>query len=186
MSASGLYRTATADDLYQVDGKAELVNGRLVRMPPTGGMPSQASTMILLSLFNYARASEQGIAVGDNCGFLVDLPHRESFSPDAAFWTGAKPTMKFYHGAPVFAVEVRSEHDYGEQSERDMAAKRADYFATGCQVVWDVDLQGWTVIRSYCAEAPDQPILFHRQELADAEPAVPGWRFAVNELFGMA
>ena len=183
MSASGFSRTATVDDLYRIDGKAELVNGQLVRMPPTGGLPSQASTLILLSLFNHAGSSGQGIAVGDNCGFLVDLPHRQSFSPDAAFWTGAQPTMRFYLGSPVFAAEVRSEYDYGQQAEREMAAKRADYFATGCQVVWDVDLQGWTVIRSYRAEAPEKPVVFHRQEQADAEPAVPGWRFTVDDLF---
>jgi Uma2 family endonuclease len=183
MSASGLNRTATVDDLYQVDGKAELVDGQLVRMPPTGGEPSQASLIVAMSLFNHARCTGQGVAVGDNCGFLVDLPHRQSFSPDAAFWIGAKPTMKFYRGAPVFAVEIRSEHDYGQRAEREMAGKRADYFAAGCLVVWDVDLRGWAVIRSYRAEAPDQPLLFHRDELADAEPALPGWRFSVNELF---
>ena len=105
MSASGFYRTATVDDLYKIDSKAELVDGQLVRMPPTGGMPSQASTAILLSLYSHVRAAGKGIAVGDNCGFVVNLPHRQSFSPDAALWTGAKPTMKFYQGAPVFAVE---------------------------------------------------------------------------------
>ena len=39
--------------------------------------------------------------------------------------------MKFFQGAPVFAVEVRSEGDYGPRAEREMAAKRADYFAAG-------------------------------------------------------
>ena len=35
-------RKATIEDLYHVpeDGKAELVNGEIVRMPPTGDMPS--------------------------------------------------------------------------------------------------------------------------------------------------
>ena len=30
--------------------------------------------------------------------------------------------MKFLEGAPVFAVEVRSENDYGAAAEREMAA----------------------------------------------------------------
>jgi hypothetical protein len=38
------------------------------------------------------------------------------------------------------AVEVRSEGDYGPAAEREMAAKRRDYFAAGTQVVWDVDV----------------------------------------------
>ena len=61
----------------------------------------------------------------------MHLPNRENFSPDAAFYVGPDPGMKFYEGAPVFAVEVRSEGDYGPAAEEALAAKRADYFAAG-------------------------------------------------------
>ena len=64
-----------------------------------------------------------------------------------------------------------------------MAAKRADYFAAGTLVVWDVDLLSADVVNAYKASAPDQPVIFRRGDIADAEPAVPGWRMAVNELF---
>ena len=57
--------------------------------------------------------------------------------------------MKFLNGAPVFAVEVRSEGDYGSTAEQEMAQKRADYFAAGTLVVWDVDLMSEDVVRSY-------------------------------------
>jgi len=57
-------------------------------------------------------------------------------------------------GAPIFAVEVRSENDYGPAAERAMAAKRTDYFACGTLVVWDVDLLSQDVIKSYKATAP--------------------------------
>ena len=63
-----------------------------------------------------------------------------------------------------------------------MAAKRADYFAAGTLVVWDVDLLGPDTIRSY-ETADGEPTVFRRGEVADAEPAVPGWRFPVGELF---
>lgn len=120
--------------------------------------------------------------MNDNVGFLVDLPHRASFSPDVA-WSLGEVTMKFYDGAPAFAVEVRSENDYGQAAENALAAKRRDYFATGTLVVWDVDLLSDDVVRVYRAAAPDQPIIYQRGELAEAEPAVPGWRFPVDELF---
>ncbi len=100
-------------------------------MPPTGATPGQAAIEIVVSLHTYAKRTGRGRAVGDNVGFLVNLPDRQSFSPDAAFWTGNDSGMKFYDGAPVFAVEVRSESDYGPLAERNMAAKRADYFAAG-------------------------------------------------------
>jgi Uma2 family endonuclease len=56
--------------------------------------------------------------------------------------------MRFCEGAPVFAVEIRSENDYGPVAEREMATKRADYFACGTLVVWDIDLQSEDVVKS--------------------------------------
>ena len=91
--------------------------------------------------------------------------------------------MRFVEGAPLFAVEVRSEGDYGPQAEREMAQKRADYFAAGTLVVWDVDLLSDDVVRVYRADAPDRPTLYRRGEVAEAEPAVPGWTMPVDDLF---
>ena len=59
--------------------------------------------------------------------------------------------MKFFEGAPVFAVEVRSEGDYGPRAEAAMARKRSDYFAAGTLVVWDVDLLSEDVVNVYRA-----------------------------------
>jgi Uma2 family endonuclease len=176
---------ATIEDLYHVPGnqKAEIVNGEIVLMAPTGGDPGYAGDEIFVSLHRYVGHTGVGRAVGDNKGFRVTLPHRESFSPDAAYYVGPRPHMKFYEGAPVFAVEVRSENDYGPQAEREMSSKRADYFATGAQVVWDVDLLGIDVIRAYRVTDPDTPTIYRRGDIADAEPAVPGWTFPVDSLF---
>jgi Uma2 family endonuclease len=173
---------ATIADLYKVEGKAELVNGEIVVMSPTGGRPSRASGWIYASLLQYERIHGGGYAFPNNAAFAVTLPHRESFSPDASWYVGPEPDMHFLQGAPVFAVEVRSEYDSGRTAERAMRAKRADYFACGTQVVWDVDLLSEDVIKSYKASDPANPVIFRRGEIADAEPAVPGWRMPVNEL----
>ena len=131
---------ATIEDLYKVAEKAELVNGEVVRMSPTGWKPGRAGGKIFVRLSLYEDEVGGGYAVPDNVGFVVDLPNRNSFSPDAAWFTGKGTGMKFLEGAPVFAVEVRSENDYGPQAEQEMADKRRDYFAAGTLVVWDVDL----------------------------------------------
>jgi Uma2 family endonuclease len=175
---------ATVDDLYRYPGKAELVNGKLQIMDGTGFRPGRAAGLIYASLLTFERHTRLGYAVPDNMAFIVSLPHRKSFSPDAAFFTGADSGMKFAEGAPAFAVEVRSENDYGRTPEREMAAKRADYFAAGTLVVWDVDLLGDDVVRVFRDRNPHAPAATHRRgEVADAEPAVPGWRFPVDELF---
>lgn len=173
---------ATIEDLYRVREKAELVGGEIVVMSPTGGLPSSGGGIIYASLLRHQRKKGGGRAYPDGAGFVVDLPNRQSFSPDAAFHRGPKPTMKFLEGAPTFAVEVRSEEDYGPAAEKRMAAKRADYFAAGTLVVWDVDLLGPDTIRSY-KSADGKPTVYRRGEIACAEPAVPGWRFPVDELF---
>lgn len=176
---------ATIEDLYHVPehGKAELVNGELALMPPAGASSGYAGDEIFVALRAYTRQRGQGRAVSDNKGFLVNLPNRQSFSPDAAYYVGPNSGMRFFEGAPLFAVEVRSEGDYGPQAERDMEAKRADYFAAGTQVVWDVDLQSAEVVRKYTTSQPEQPTIFRRGERADAEPALPGWKMPVDDLF---
>jgi len=152
-------------------------------MPPTGDDPGYAGDEIYVSLREYAKRLKRGRAFADNKGFRVHLPHRESFSPDAAYHVGPRTGMRFLEGAPIFAVEVRSEYDYGPAAERTLAEKRADYFACGTLVVWDVDLLSEDVIKSYKASDPEHPVIFRRGETADAEPAVPGWRVPVNDLF---
>jgi Uma2 family endonuclease len=176
---------AAIQDLYNVpDGmKAEIVNGGLVLMRPAGGRPGYAGDEVFASLREYAQRTRTGWAVGDNKAFVVDMPHRASFSPDAAFYVGPPPTNRFYQGAPVFAVRVRSENDYGTKAEEELAAKRADYFTAGTRIVWDVALESPDVIRAYYAETLDQPVIFRRGDLAHAEPAVPGWNMSVESLF---
>jgi len=174
---------ATIEDLLKVEQKAEIVNGEIILMSPTGILPSYAAGEIFSSLRDYSKRQKYGRAVTDAAGFVVNLPHRRSFSPDAAFYVEAATGMKFFEGAPVFAAEVRSEGDYGPRAERAMAKKRADYFAAGTLVVWDVDLLGADVVRVYRASDPDKTTVYHRGEIAEAEPAVPEWTMAVDDLF---
>ena len=175
---------ATIHDLYRVpeNAKAELVNGELVLMSPTGGLPGAAGGAIFASLRAYQLAQGGGRAYPDNVGFLVNLPHRQSFSPDAAFHRNTEASMRFVEGAPVFAVEVRSEGDYGTAAEAALAQKREDCFASGTLVVWDVDLLGPDVVRVHRADG-SAPSIYRRGETAEAEPALPGWRMRVDELF---
>ena len=175
---------ATVEDLYRVpdNGKAELVDGEIVLMPPTGGIPGRTGGEIYVALRDYERRTGRGYAFPDNVGFVVDLPRRGSFSPDAAFHPGPLQGGRFLNGAPIFAAEVRSETDYGEKAEREMAEKRADYFAAGTLVVWDVDVLRERVVRVYRADAPERPAIYRSGDVAEAEPALHGWSMPVDDL----
>jgi Uma2 family endonuclease len=174
---------ATIEDLARVEGRAELVDGRIVHMPPVGDAPSRGAGKIYASLLEHERRTRSGRAYTGSVGYRVHLPHRESFSPDASWYTGPPAGMKFLEGAPDFAAEVRSENDYGPAAVEAMRRKRADYFAAGTKVVWDVDLLSADVVRVYRANDPAQPAIYRRGEVAEDEPAVPGWRMPVDDLF---
>jgi Uma2 family endonuclease len=177
---------ATLDDLYRVEGKAELIGGRIVPIMPTGRRPNLIAGRIYRSLAGHVDALGRGEAYTDNMGFAVPelTSGRQSFSPDVSYYHGPLPSnpMRFVDGPPTFAVEVRSENDYGPSAEDALAAKRADYFEAGTLVVWDVDPLT-ECIHVYRAAVPDQPERYSRGQEVDAEPAVPGWRVPVDWIF---
>lgn len=82
--------------------KAEVANGELVPMALMGGTPGGASGEIYVSLRERERRAGGGYAFPDNVGFVVNLPNRGSFSPDAAFYTGELKEGQFLDGAPIF------------------------------------------------------------------------------------
>ena len=81
-------------------GKAEIVDGGLTLMSATVGLPGHAAGEVFASLREYARRTGHGHAFPDNVGFIVDLPRRQSFSPEAAFHTGKIAGMKVLEGRP--------------------------------------------------------------------------------------
>jgi Uma2 family endonuclease len=174
---------ATIQDLYQVQGKAELINAEVVRFMPTGDEPARAGGAIYVALRLYERQHRTGLAYPDNVGYLVSLPHRESFSPHASFYIGERTGMRFLNGAPLFAAEVRSANDYGPAAEEAMEAKRADYFAAGTQVVWDVNLEQGEIRKFVSPNATEPERTFIRSESAEAAPALPGFVFPVTDLY---
>jgi Uma2 family endonuclease len=180
-------RKATIDDLYGVEGKAELIGGRIVRFMAGGDAPSKIAFEIAVRLRDHAKQTGVGDAYPDRVGYALDPPlpnSRQSFQPDASCYVGPHPRnrLRFINGAPTLAVEVRSENDYGGTADAEIAAKREDYFAAGTLVVWDVDPVAET-IASYRSDALGQPSRFVKGQIADAEPAVSGWRVPVDEIF---
>jgi len=176
----------TLDDLYRVEGKAELIGGRIVHFMSAGHLPGRVAGNIFIGLRLFTKSIRRGEAHADGIGFAVPemASGRESFSPDASCYFGPLPVnlMRFIDGAPDFAAEVRSENDYTRSAEIEMAAKRDDYFAAGTKIVWDVDPEAETVTK-YRADDPANSVVFRMGDIADAEPAVPGWKMAVADIF---
>jgi Uma2 family endonuclease len=174
-------REATIQDLHKVEGRAELVHGRIVRLPLFEGVVGTAAANILFSLTMHERAHGGGCAYGASVAFICNP--RRTVSPAVSWYVGPEAGPDFPTGAPVFAVELRDVRDYGPAAERRRQVKRTTYFEYGTQVVWDVDALREERIRVYRATDPESADVYKRGEVADAEPAVPGGRFPVDELF---
>ena len=179
---------ATLDDLMRTEGKAELIGGSIVRFMASGVAPSRVALEIAIGLRGHARRVGAAVAYPDGVGYALDPPslpeRRQSFQPDASSHVGPMPSdpMRFIDGSPTFAVEVRSEDDYGAAAEREMGAKRADYLAAGTLAVWDVDPLARTVaVHRIDPSKPDA--IYGMGRVAGADPAVPGRRLAVDDLF---
>ena len=177
-------RQGTIADLYRIKGRAELIDGRIILYPAKGHAPSVAKGNILYSLHDYARKTGEGEAYPGSLGYVIPrLPNgRESFCADTSYYRGPFPDdpWSFIYGPPTFAVEVRGEPDFGPVADAERADKREDYFQAGTLVVWDVDPLAQT-ITAYRRHQP--PVTFRSGQTADAEPAVPGWRITVDEVF---
>jgi Uma2 family endonuclease len=180
-------KRATIDDLLRYEGKAELIDGKMVTYMPAGIRHSRIDSLIYMVLFQYEKTTKLGYAFDDNLGYRVAelFSGRESFSPDVSFYVGqlSLKDTGFVDGPPTFAVEIRSPEEYGPAAEKALAAKRADYFEAGTLVVWDVDPQAQT-ISSYRSDMPTTPMVFQLADVANAEPALPGWVVMVAEVLG--
>ena len=175
---------ATFEDLMKVEGKAELIGGRIVEFMASGDLPSTIAFEIAVELRSYAKSQRRGRAYADGVGFAIDPPltsGRQSFSPDASYLDSPEriQEMGFIECTPTFAVEVRSENDYGRSAETAMADKRADYFEAGTLAVWDVD----PIAQTITLHTPASETIFRPSDLAHAEPALPGWTLDVAALF---
>jgi Uma2 family endonuclease len=142
--ASGVLMTA--DDLSQLpeSGRGyELVEGRLVRMPPTGGWHGRISMDLGTALNNYVKAHHAGMVLGAETGFLVSPSGAPEtvLAPDVAFVSrqhlpsADDPMLSgYWHVIPDLVAEVASPTQYGPE----MAAKAKQWLAAGVQLVWIV------------------------------------------------
>jgi hypothetical protein len=83
-----LGRPATIADLRRTKLKAEIVNGELLVIGPSGGRAATAAGNIVFSLHLYEREFGGGDTMMSRVAFIVDLPHRQSICPDVSWYTG--------------------------------------------------------------------------------------------------
>ena len=174
---------ALPDDEWQY----ELVEGRLVRMPPSGGEASTIAVNIATALNTFVRRHGLGKVTGADGAYDLTKPGQKAtaLAPDVAFVRAERVPprtspqyKKAWPLAPDLAVEVASPHQY----RRGMAAKAKRYLRAGVRLVWIV----WPNRREVDMWRPgdEQPSTTLRgTDALDGLDVLPGFTYPVADLF---
>jgi Uma2 family endonuclease len=180
----------TIDDLAALpdDGWLyELVEGVLVRMPPSGFEASNVAARLLVALGYFVQTQGLGEVTGSDGGYALNprRPKQTVLAPDAGFVRadrllprGSPDYSKAFPGGPDLAVEVASP----TQSRRAMARKAQRYLAAGTRLVWIIwprrqEVQVWH-------PGDSQPsATLGTGDLLDGEDVVPGFTYPITRLF---
>ena len=188
----GVDREVTADELlnWPDDGWLyELVEGRLVRMPPTMRGHGKLLMDLLLLLGHYVKEHQLGLTTPPDEGFLLSRPGQKDvvLAPDIAFIRAEREALlpqgdeswrKYAALAPDLVVEIASPSQY----RPEMAAKARLYLELGVDLVWvfwprhkRVDV--WRV-------GSDQPVAtLGIEDSLDGEDVLPGFTYPLARLF---
>jgi Uma2 family endonuclease len=180
----------TVDDLLALpdeEWQYELVEGRLVRMPPSGGEASTIAVNIATALNTFVRRHGLGKVTGADGAYDLTKPGQKAtaLAPDVAFVRAERVPprtspqyKKAWPLAPDLAVEVASPHQY----RRGMAAKAKRYLRAGVRLVWIV----WPNKREVDVWRPrdEQPSTTLRgTDALDGLDVLPGFTYPVADLF---
>ena len=179
--------TATeADVLRWVDGDdkklVELIDGTLVAKP-MGFAGSEIAIQIAFLIKGHVQPRRLGRVAGADG--TVRLRPRRVRIPDVGFYAyaslpgGVMPAGPMPDVAPDLAVEVLS----ASNTRREMQIKRADYFAAGTRLVWEVDPPARAVDVYTTADGP--PVRLTDADTISAEIVLPGFAVPVAELFNV-
>ena len=180
----------TADELLHLprDGwQYELVEGRLVRMPPVGSWRGGYSSRLDRALGNYVDDHQLGIVLVGEPGFTLSQPGQPDtvLAPDIAFVAGDRAPAEgspegsgFWRMAPDLAIEVVSP----SQFHPEMAEKARAWLAAGVRLVWMV----WPAAKQVevWIGGHDEPVAtLGIGNALDGRDIVPGFSYPVASLF---
>lgn len=180
----------TVDQLLALpdDGQTyELVEGRLVRMAPSGGGASNIGLRLASALITFVEPPGLGVVTGADGEYVLRAPGgvETAFAPDAAF-VRADPAParnsaeweKVWHLAPDLVAEVASPNQF----RPELADKVRRYLAAGVRLVWVV----WPKYAQVDVWRPGgaQPVeTLNLGDQLDGQDVLPGFTYPFARLF---
>lgn len=175
----------TAGELLQLpeDGwRYELVEGRLVRMSPTGGRHGQVAAELLLAVGQFTREHDLGALFAAETGFWISAPEEPDtvLAPDLALVRAERELRPVPEGYPRQVPDLVAEVASPSQGRAELGAKAERWLRAGVRLVWVVFPETRTVERWRSGEAVSA--LTVTDELS-GEDILPGFTCPVAQLF---
>jgi len=149
-------------------------------MSPAGFEHGRIASRLCYCLEQFVRQRQLGVVTGAETGFHIAHRPDTVRAPDVGFVRNervpAATVCGFFDGPPDLAVEVLSPDD----RSAEVAAKVADWLASGSTAVWLVDPAKRTV-GIYRRESP--PRVLSASDELDGQDVLPGFRLPVAEIF---
>ena len=174
--------TITGEELFALGdiGPAELINGRIIPMSPTGGEHGRVETELAARLREFARQHKLGWVVAGEAGIFTRRNPDRVRGMDVAFISYMRlPRLPagFLTIAPELVVEIISPTDRWI----DVQTKIEEYLAIGVDCVWVVDPAAHSV-RVYRASA--RMTRLENGDMLRGEGLLAGLEISLAELFG--
>ena len=174
---------ARADDSWRY----ELVEGRLVRMPPSGYEHSNVAGNLFMALRSFVDAYELGTVTLPETGFLLSRPDEPDtvLAPDLAFVSAARVPVRGsqdWKGFPRLAPDLIVEIASPGQGRREMAAKARVWLRAGVRLVWVV----WPATHQvdvWQMEADAPAVTVEETEQLEGGEILPGFVYPVARPF---
>ena len=172
----------TLEELPGIPDCYELIDGELsMMMTPIFRLHGYVVMKIGAALAAYVEEQKLGVVFGEQTGFILTRHPDTVRAPDVAFVREERLPPEglgheYFPGGPDLAVEVLSESNRASAMQR----KVTQYFAAGTRLVWVID----PLSRAAIVHAPLRtPITLHERDVLDGEDVVPGFRYAIEQMF---
>jgi len=161
-------------------GPCELVEGRIVPIPPTNYTQGEIETAVSTALKAYARETGRGRVMGGEVGIFIRHAPDTVRAADVLFISheryARRQSGSYLDVPPELVVEIFSPDD----SWSEVMEKLNDYFSAGVDVVWVLDPRRREVF-SYRSLTEVQR--FGEGQVLTEEEILPGFALPVSELF---
>ena len=117
------------------DGKLELLDGEVLRMPPAETRHMRISKRVFVFLLEALRALHSNGQCSNLGEVLIETGYHMGDTwliPDVSVTHAGQKETKYLEGAPALAIEVISESN----TVRMMQRKIRKYFENGCKEAW--------------------------------------------------